>query len=150
MRRLLCLIATLLVPARIASAQTAAIDPCALLTKEDAAAAMGVAVVKGPDAKRMPNGGPSACSYEGSGLNSITLNLFPFGASEAAMYRAMCAQKSHDGLTGLGDVSCWYNEKHGELQVLKGTSLFSIQLHRSGDPTEPIKAAARRAYERLK
>ena len=49
-----------------------------------------------------------------------------------------------------GDTTCWYNAKHGELQVLKGTTFFSIELRRSGDPTEPIKAVARKVYDRLK
>jgi len=66
------------------------------------------------------------------------------------VYKAKCAQKSKDGLTGLGDVTCWYNDKHGELQVLKGNTFFSIELRKSGDPTEAIKAVARKVYERMK
>ena len=62
----------------------------------------------------------------------------------------MCAQKGKEGLTGLGDVTCWYNDKHGELQVAKGTTFFSIELRRNGDPTEAIKAVARKVYERVK
>jgi len=62
----------------------------------------------------------------------------------------MCAQKSKDGLTGLGDVACWYNDKHGELQVLKGLTMYSIELRKSGDPTEAIKGVARKVYERVK
>jgi hypothetical protein len=37
------------------------------------------------------------------------------------MYSAMCAKKTKEGLTGLGDVTCWYNAKHQQLQVLKGS-----------------------------
>jgi hypothetical protein len=62
----------------------------------------------------------------------------------------MCAQKSKDSLTGLGDVTCWYKDKHGELQVLKGLTMFSIELKRSGGPTEPIKGAVRKVYDRVK
>jgi len=47
-------------------------------------------------------------------------------------------------------VACWYNDKHGELQVLKGLTFFSIQLRKSGDPTEAIKTVARKVYERMK
>ncbi len=65
------------------------------------------------------------------------------------MYAALCAQKTKDGLAGLGPVACWYNEKHGELQVLKGTTFFSIELRRSGDPTEAIKGVAKNVYGRL-
>ena len=121
---------------------------CSVLTKEDAAAALGEAV-KGPQASAMAEG-PSSCEYSGSGIHSVNLNLIPLNAANAAMYKMMCAQKSKEGLTGLGDTTCWYNAKHGELQVLKGTTFFSIELRRSGDPTEPIKAVARKVYDRLK
>jgi hypothetical protein len=62
----------------------------------------------------------------------------------------LCAQKTKDGLAGLGDVACWYNEKHNELQVLKGTTFFSVKLNRSGNPTEPIKVAAKKVYDALR
>jgi hypothetical protein len=74
----------------------------------------------------------------------------PLTNANAAMYKAMCAQKGKQGLTGLGDVTCWYNDQHGELQVLKGMTFFSIELRKSGDPTEAIKGVARKVYDRLK
>jgi hypothetical protein len=121
---------------------------CSLLTKEDAAAALGEAV-KGPAATAMPDG-PSSCEYTGSGIHEVHLNLIPLTSANAAMYKMLCAKKTKDGLTGLGDTTCWYNEKHGELQVLKGTTFFSVELRRSGDPTEAIKGVARKVYDRLK
>ena len=152
--RLACSIAVvILATAAVTSAQRGSKAPadsraCSLLTKEDAVAALGEGVT-GPEASAVPDGA-SSCEYSGSGLHVVHLNLMPFTASTAAMYKMMCAKKTKDGLTGLGDTTCWYNEKHGELQVLKGTSFFSIQMRRSGDPTEPIKAVARKVYERLK
>jgi hypothetical protein len=74
----------------------------------------------------------------------------PLNNQTAAVYKGLCGKKTKDGLTGLGDVTCWYNEKHGELQVLKGLTFFSIQLTKAGDPTEAIKAVARKVYDRLK
>ena len=68
----------------------------------------------------------------------------------ASMYKALCAQKGKEGLSGLGDVTCWYNDKHEELQVLKGTTFFSIELRKSGDPTEAIKGVAQKVFTRLK
>jgi hypothetical protein len=123
------------------------VDPCSLLTKEDAAAALGEAVT-GPKSKSVP-GQASTCEYTGSGVHRVELNVIFLDPSSAAMYKAMCAQKNKDGLTGLGETACWYNDKHEELQVLKGV-FFSIELHRSGDPTEAIKTAARTVYGRLK
>lgn len=153
MRLTACLAGMVLATAIVASARTspaapAAADACSLLTKDDAAAALGEAV-KGPDATSMP-GGPSSCEYTGSGIHVVRVNVIPLTAANAAMYKAMCAQKGKEGLTGLGDVTCWYNDKHGELQVLKSTTFFSIELRKSGDPTEAIKAVARKVYDRLK
>ena len=78
------------------------------------------------------------------------LNVIPFEAATAGVYKAMCAKKGKEGLTGLGDVTCWYNDKHGELQVLKGLTFFSIELRKNGDPTEAIKGVAKKVYDRLK
>jgi len=153
MRFTCSLIAVLLAPVMVASAQRGSKAPadsraCSLITKEDAAAALGEAVT-GPQATSMPDG-PSSCEYSGSGIHTVHLNLIPMTGATAAMYKTLCAKKTKDGLTGLGDTSCWYNEKHGELQVLKGGTFFSIELRRSGDPTEPIKAVAHKVYDRLK
>ena len=121
---------------------------CSLLTKEDAAAALGESVT-GPRDTQSPNG-PSACEYTGSGLHKVQLNVIPMTAQQAGMYKAMCAQKKNDGLSGLGETACWYNDKHEELQVLKGTTLLTIQMHKGGNPTEAIKTVARKVYERVK
>jgi hypothetical protein len=153
MRCAACLAAVVLstslgVSAQSPSAASAGVGACALLTREDAAAALGEAV-QGPQGTSMPNG-PASCEYSGSGIHVVHLNVIPLTAANATMYKAMCAQKSKEGLTGLGDVTCWYNDKHGELQVLKGLTFFSIELRQSGDPTEAIKGVARKVYDRLK
>jgi hypothetical protein len=154
MRLPVCFVLTILAISSVAYAQAPSKSPadspaCTYLTKEDAAAALGEAVT-GPNATSMGKGQPSACEYEGSGLHRVHLNVMPFDAATAAVYKAMCAKKTKEGLTGLGDVACWYNDKHGELQVLKGLTMYSIQMQRSGDPTEAIKGVARKVYERVK
>ena len=118
------------------------------MTKDDAVAALGEAVT-GTEESSAP-GGPSSCEYSGSGIHRVHLNVIPLTGANAAMYKAMCAQKGKAGLTGLGDVTCWYNDKHEELQVLKGLTFLSIELRKSGDPTEAIKGVARNVYGRLK
>jgi len=153
MRVAACLAAIVMTTTIAASAQTpppapAAGTACSLLTREDAAAALGEPVT-GPKSTAMPSG-PSSCEYSGSGLHTVHLNVIPFDAATAGMYKAMCAKKGKEGLTGLGDVTCWYNDKHGELQVLKGVTFFSIVLRTSGDPTEAIKGVAKKVYDRLK
>ena len=154
MRLRVCFVLTVLATSSVASAQAPSKSPadspaCSFLTKDDAAAALGEAVT-GPAATSMGKGQSSACEYEGSGLNRVQLTVMPFDATTASMYKAMCLKKSRDGLTGLGDVACWYNDKHGELQVLKGQTMFSVQLRKSGDPTEAIKGVARKVYDRVK
>jgi len=127
-------------------------DACSLLTKEDAAAALGEAV-SGPKSLSGLSMGPgstvSSCEYSGSGLHKVHLNLISMSPDQAAMYRGMCAEKDNKGLAGLGEIACWYSDKHEELQVLKGKTLISIELRRNGDPTEAIKGAMKKALGRL-
>lgn len=154
MQLTVCFVLSVLATSSVTSAQAPSRSPadspaCSWLTKEDAAAALGEAVT-GPSATAMGKGQPSSCEYEGSGLHRVQVSVMPFDAATASVYKAMCLKKSRDGLTGLGDVACWYNDKHGELQVLKGLTMFSVQLQKSGDPTEAIKGVARKVYERMK
>jgi hypothetical protein len=129
-------------------------EACTLITKDDAAAALGEAAIGPKSASGRSAAGSgttaSSCEYEGSGIHRVRLNLMHFTPDMAAIYRGMCAQKSQEGLSGLGDIACWYNDKHEELQVLKGTTFVSIELRRSGNPTEGIKDAAKKALARVK
>jgi len=142
-----------LIPTVAAAQSRAPGDACSLLTKEDATAALGEAAT-GPKAIAAMSDGAggtvSSCQYTGSGTHSIQLSLRRLPASSLPMYKGMCAQKGNDGLAGLGDVGCWYDDKHAELNVIKGTALLSIDLRRSGNPTEPIKAAMKTALAKLK
>jgi hypothetical protein len=128
-------------------------DACSLLTKEDAAAALGEAAA-GPKATGPMSDGAgstvSGCEYTGSGIHSIQLNLTRLPASSVPMYKGMCAEQGHDGLAGMGDVACWYNDEHAELHVIKGNAFLSIELRRGGNPTEPIKAVMKKALAKLK
>ncbi len=129
---------------------TAAATACSLLTKEDAATALGEAV-KGPEAKTLsdaPGGAGetiTTCEYVGSGLHRVQLNLTRLAPKTAPMYRAMCAEKKSTDLAGMGDVACWYSPKHEELHALKGTAFLAIELRRSGNPTEAIKGVMKGA-----
>jgi len=128
-------------------------EACTLLSKADAAAALGEAA-QGPKETGPMSAGAggtvSACAYTGSGLNRIQLNLTRLAASSVPMYKGLCAKQSNAGLAGLGDVACWYNDKHGELHVIKGTAFVSIEFQWTGDPTEPIKAVMKKAIAKLK
>ena len=83
-------------------------DACAFLTKQDAVAALGEDVTKSDSTSGLPMGPgmtASSCEYVGSGYHRIQLTLIRLSPESAAMYRAMCAQKAKEGLTGLGDMS---------------------------------------------
>jgi hypothetical protein len=137
-------------PPQSSPSTTGAGEACALLTMQDATAALGEPV-KGPTSTAGRSlGNTTACEYEGSGIHRVHLNVMHLTPDTASMYKSLCAQKGKEGLSGLGDVTCWYNDKHEELQVLKGTTFFSIQLRKSGDPTEAIKGVAQKVFTRLK
>jgi len=127
-------------------------DACALLTREDAAAALGEAVTDSHVTPNVSDAGTiaSACEYAGSGLHRINLSLMRIPAAQVAMYRGICAQQKQDGLAGMGDVACWYQDRHDELHALKGTAFISIELSRNGDPTVAIKTAMTKALGRLR
>ncbi len=128
-------------------------DACSLITKADAAAALGEAAT-GPDVTGPMKDGAgstvSGCGYEGSGIHSLQLTLMRLPANQLGVFTAMCAKKGGADLKGLGDVACWYSDAHDELHAIKGSAFVSIELRRSGNPTEPIKALMKKALERLK
>src|SRR5262245_32414285 len=136
-------------PVQTKPAASAATEACSLLTKEAAAAALGEAV-KGPERRSGMSAGDgttaSSCEYTGSGLHKVQLNLMQLTPATAAMYKMFCEKKGKEGLTQLGDTACWYNDKHEELQVLKGTTFFSIEFRGTGNPTEAIKGVAKSVY----
>src|SRR5207342_1450994 len=99
MRRMLFVAALSLSSVIIGSAQTPApgssgINACALLTKEDAAAALGEAVTGPPKSTSMAEA--ASCEYSGSGIHSVHLNVMAFNASTAGMYKTICAKKTRD------------------------------------------------------
>lgn len=129
-------------------------EACSVLTKEDAAAALGEAA-KGPKALGPLPAGPgatvSSCEYTGSGIHSVQVNLTRLPASSLVTYTGIiCRKKSNAGLAGLGDLACWYNDKHEELHVIKGLVFLSVQLRRGGSPTEAIIGVMKKALAKLK
>ena len=149
----IAVVATLIISATAAKKVLAPGDACSLLSKEDAAAGLGEAAT-GPKATGPMTDGTGAtvsgCEYTGSGINRIRLNLWRLSASALPMYKGMCAEQKNDGLAGMGDVACWYKDKHEELHVIQGAAFVSIELRRGGDPTEPIKAVMKKALAKLK
>jgi len=140
--------------ARSSATAPPALDACTLLTTQEATAAVGASVERkwsGALPPPMPGIDASGCNYDSpTTTGEIKLNVWRFAPAAGQVreaYRKRCAQK--EGVPGLGDVSCWYNSKHAELQVIKGPMLLIIRLSRSGDLAEPIKIDAKNALARL-
>ena len=147
-------------PAKSSSATpVTALDACTLLTKQEAAAALGEAVKEptstGAGSAVTPgiNAAVSSCDYESATTtHDVKLNVYRSSPDLAAQLRqtyqaVVCAKK--EPLSGLGDVACWYDSNHGELQVLKGATLLVVELSRRGDATEAITTVAKKALARV-
>jgi hypothetical protein len=129
-------------------------DPCALMTKQEAAAAVGEAVGEpkpiAPGRGAMPGVDVTACKYESATKHSVQVSVWRFSESAGQFrqfYQAAIAKKER--APGLGDIASWYNAEHRELQVLKGSILLIFQIDRSGNATEALTTAAKKALARL-
>ena len=144
---------TLLLTAPAARAAAADSNACALVTRAEATAAVGGAVGEGKLTTVPPANGieVSGCTFASASRNELKVSLWRFSPSAKQsldIYRGLCRKKEQ--APGLGDMACWYNERHRELQVLRGTSLLIFELDRSGSATEPLLAVAKQAVARVK
>jgi hypothetical protein len=128
-------------------------DPCTLMTKEEAATAVGEAVQQKPirPGGSMPGVAVSACDYEAPSRSHVQVTVWrPFGDSAAMflqVYKSGCLKKEQQ--PGLGDLACWYDKDHRELQVLKGSTLLTFEISRKGNATEALTTAAKKAVARV-
>jgi hypothetical protein len=164
------LIAGILLAARIAATASAAgapaasprqnapgpFDACALMTQQEAAAAVGEAVGEpkptNPPQSAMPGVSVAACEYVSAARNSVQVTVWRPSGDSAGMflqiYKSECLKKEQ--LPGLGDLACWYNKDHKELQVLKGSMILTFEVRRSGNATEALTTVAKKAVARLR
>ena len=127
-------------------------DACSLITKEEAGTALERTVrVQQVVAARPvgPGSTVSGCGYPARGGRHLQVNLTRVSASSVAIPLAECEGKSKDGLAGLGDLACWYNDKHRELHAVKGPAFVSIEIHGLSAPTEAITGLMKKALGRL-
>jgi hypothetical protein len=133
-----------------------AFNACALLTTQEASTAVGEAVgepkPKNPPDSAMPGVSVAACEFVSAARNSLQITVWRPSGDSAGMflqiYKSECAKKEQ--LTGVGDMACWYSREHRELQVLKGPTLLTFEIHRSGNATEALTTVAKNALGRLK
>ena len=135
-----------------AAAQGAAPNACGLVTREEASAAVGAAVAEGKLTAGGSMGGAgidvSGCTYA-AGSKDLQVNLWRFSPSakqSLEVYRGLCKKKEQ--APGLGDVACWYNASHNELQVLKGSTLVIVELR--GRSPDALTTVAKQALARVK
>src|ERR1051325_3255192 len=112
-------------------------EGCALITRQQAATALGEAVLEG---KAVASGQQqlapglnvtaSTCRFD-SAATGRSLTLIVYRGSGVATARArqiveqaICARK--EALTGVGDLACWYDSHHNEVQFLKGVVFVDI------------------------
>lgn len=127
---------------------------CDVVTREEAAAAVGAAVAEG---KLTAGQGMSAngmdvsgCMFKSAADKELNVSLWRFSPSAKQtldVYRGLCAKKEQ--AAGLGDMACWYNKDHAELQVLKGSVLLIFQLRRH-DPSAALTTVAKQAVGHLR
>jgi hypothetical protein len=145
--------------AGVAAQAPAPVDVCSLLTVQEASTAVGETVKDGKGGTAgggrsvMPNTAVSFCEWaSATSLHSVHINVWrSAGPTQMQQMGTMvCSKKTKDGLEGLGDVACWYDTKHEELQVYKGPIFLSVEMRRSSNLTEAIKTVARTALGRVK
>ena len=136
-------------------ASPAAFNACTLLTTQEASTAVGQAVgepkPKNPPQSSMPGVTVAACEYESASRDSVQVTVWrPFGDSAQMflqIYKSGCLKKEQ--VPGLGDIACWHSKEHRELQVLKGTTIMTIELRRIGSAPEALLAVTKKAAARL-
>ena len=136
-------------------AAPAAFNACTLLTTQEASAAVGQAVgdpkSMNPPQSSMPGVTVAACEYESASRDSVHVTVWrPFGDSAQMflqIYKSECLKKEQ--VPGLGDIACWNSKEHRELQVLKGTTIMTIELRRTGSASEALLTVTKKAAARL-
>ena len=141
-------------PPSSASKASDGFDPCALMTRQEAAAAVGEAVGEPkpivPGSGAMPGVNVTACEYESAARHSVQVSVWRFSESAGQfrqIYQAEIAKKER--VHGIGEIAAWYDAKHRELQVLTGATLLILEIDRSGDATEALTTVAKKAVARL-
>jgi len=137
-----------------------AIDACALLTTDEVAAALDEDVAA-------PEPVP-ASSFEASAGLTVTATTCNFNSATTAHFVDVHIWSANSGdaaglksviqdivcsgkeaVPGLGEVACWYDSNHTELQVLQGTTYLDLRADTGGDATQALQTLAQSALGRL-
>lgn len=94
----------------------------------------------------------SACSYSAVvSAKSISVNVWSAPGNDSGIKQLtqfVCSSK--ESISGLGDVACWYDSDHTELQLSKGDAFLDLEyITLTGDGTDLLQALAKKAIGRL-
>lgn len=138
-------------------------DACALVTKEEAEAALGSALqtpyvtYTGTANVGLTSAQAtvSTCAYiADAGIPSANINYWS-SPGNAAEIRAMVAEGvngacvNKEMIDGLGDVACWYDSQHVEIQLATGATFLDIFATVEGDASGALLDMAEKAVGRL-
>ena len=132
------------------------LDPCALLTDDEVADAVGGSVGDGEafvlGSQQVAPGVEvtiAGCYYvsdsTGGDLTIIVWNAE--GAETDQILGFVCQDKEE--FDGVGDGGCWYDDAHTELQVVEGSSFIDITGAIEGNPEEVLPELAEKVFSRL-
>ncbi|MEO8458507.1 MAG: hypothetical protein ABI559_11940 [Chloroflexota bacterium] len=110
-------------------------DVCSLVTRQEAAAAVGANVSDRAFTEPTPEpvaanllAQVSTCAYSAEttgGYVKITLWEAPGGADKLSQaVHTSCSGK--DEVSGVGDYACWFNDSHREMYVVKGSNYIDL------------------------
>lgn len=141
-----------------APGSTGEIDPCALVTKDEAAAALGEDVQDGLTTYVGTQifGAVMAelahCTFATTASDqTIAFDLrmvSPENVREVQNVAGVVCAES-EAIDNLGETACWFDPSHVELRVAKGRSLLILMSTRTSDEGAGLRALAGQAVERL-
>jgi hypothetical protein len=138
-------------------------DACTLVTREEAAAALQVAV-SAPNVVRVPPQPLTpgltveviSCEYAtANGFPSITASIWRATGAGASQLRPLLEQSACVGserVTGVGDLACWTESDRSGMIALRGTSVVQIDVLQGAPPpisSDNLRTIMMRALTRL-
>jgi hypothetical protein len=134
-------------------------DACALVTQSEAEAALGDSLqtpyvtYTGTANVGLSNAQAtvSTCAYvSDSSIASLNVNYWSSPGNAAAvkaMVEGACTGK--EMIDGLGDVACWYDSQHVEIQLATGATFLDIFATMDGDSSDALLDLSGKAVGRL-
>lgn len=132
------------------TAQADAVDPCALVTQDEATAALGAPAGAAERPTEANNDNLSTCRYvapRGQGVVVLAVMVYGIDVSRTAFQNAKAQPFPSEPISGVGDEAFWVDDPLNTLYVLKGNRYVSF----GGDvPRDRLRDLAVNAMERVR